>query len=55
MNYCSCCDEPKQKKELSKCEGCGQDVCVACCVKVTPHNMVDFTFCTSCESLNEGR
>ena len=51
MNHCHRCDEPK--KGMTKCEGCNQDVCEDCCVKITPHNMVDFPFCIACEELNE--
>ena len=50
MDYCSCCDEPK--KELVKCEGCGQDVCEKCCVNITYHNQIDFPFCKTCESFD---
>ncbi|MED3575794.1 hypothetical protein [Cytobacillus praedii] len=50
MNYCHVCDEPKI--DLTKCEGCNQDVCVDCCVEITPHNMVDLPFCKTCEDLS---
>lgn len=51
MNYCHVCDNPKN--DLSKCEECNQDVCVECCVEYNPHNMIDFSFCKSCEELGE--
>ena len=53
MDYCHVCDKPSN--ELSKCEGCNQDVCPDCCVGITYHNMIDFPYCKTCEELSEMR
>jgi hypothetical protein len=53
MDYCHVCDKPSS--ELSKCEGCKQDVCPTCCVAITPQNMIDFSFCITCDELSEIR
>jgi len=50
-DYCHRCE--KTKSNLTICEGCGRKVCAECCVEITPHNMVDFPFCKTCEFLNE--